>query len=605
MKRRIKRLFYANRTKVTIYLIIVLLLMISFFFFSFAILKLNGIETVFRTIILFLGFLYLFFYIYKGYIYIINRKKIKYCILIIVTFIISIILFILTFFINTLYGELSNLTESDISTYTGYLISLKDTNKKDIEVVGIISDEDDTEGYKIAKEVIKDNNLEYNFITYDTYEEMIYDLYNKEIEAAFVQSNYVMYFEEIDEYKNIKDDTKIIFKKTIEKKNNNKLSVSNKTLKEPFTVLLMGVDSTIDNIETSSAFNGDTLMLITFNPKTLNATIFSIPRDLYVPISCRKGNSAKINSSSVGGVSCVKKTIEDLIDIKIDYYAKINFKGVVDLVEALDGIDVEVTYPFCEQDSNRDFTNQICLKAGYQHLNGEETLAFARHRHSLPTGDLTRIQNQQLIVEAMSRRLISLNTVTDFKDILSAISNNIVTNMSVDQILSSYDILKSMVINVISDKDALIVEKAYLEVYDMSVYNEKTNSYSQTLGYYENSLEDIENAMKINLELNDAKHIKTFLFDANTPYEQKVIGKGLRNNVNSASIKDFTGSSVSTAEEWGKENNITIKKEYVTMEDSKYNDNVSVGLIGSQSIKAGTSLSNISALTIYINTVLE
>ena len=141
--------------------------------------------------------------------------------------------------------------------------------------------------------------------------------------------------------------------------NKNNILASNKKLDEPFTVLLMGVDSTLNSINTNTAFNGDTLMLITFNPKTLNATIFSIPRDLYVPITCRNNGKAKINSSSVGGVSCVIDTIENLVDIKIDYYSKINFKGVVDLVNALGGIDVNVTYSFCEQDSKRSFKNMI------------------------------------------------------------------------------------------------------------------------------------------------------------------------------------------------------------------------------------------------------
>lgn len=603
MKRKIKKLLYSHKIKVITYISVGFLLLFSFFFFLIAIIKLNGIENVLRIIIIFLGIIYTIFYLYKGYHYIIRRKKIKYYLLIIVTILISIILLILCYFFNVLYGEINNLTEKDKTLYTGYLISLQDTNKKDIETVGIISDEDDIEGYIIAKEIIKDNKLNYNLETYDTYEDIIYALYNKEIDACFVQSTYISYFNDI--YENIDNETKIIYKKSIEKENVNKNLTNNKTLDSPFTILLMGVDSTEDTIESSTSFNGDTLMLVTFNPKTLNAMIFSIPRDLYVPITCRNNNKAKINSSSTGGVSCVIDTIEKLINVDIDYYAKINFKGVVDLVEALNGIDVLVTYDFCEQDSNRDFSNQICLKKGYQHLNGEETLAFARHRHSLPTGDLTRIQNQQLIVEAMGKKLISLNTVTDFKDILASISNNIVTNLSKNQILSSYDILKNMFVNVISDKDVLVIEKAYLEVYDMNIYNEKYNNYSQVLGYYDNSLNDIVKNMNIILEKEKGELIKTFSFDVNEVYEQKTIGKGLKNDVNSTNVIDFTNKSISSVEEWGKQNNIKINIEYVNEEDKNYNVNVANGLVANQSIKAGTSINNINSITVYINTIRE
>ena len=92
-------------------------------------------------------------------------------------------------------------------------------------------------------------------------------------------------------------------------------------------------------------FNGDTLMLMSFNPKTLDAILLSIPRDTYVPIACNNKNYAKINSSAAYGTSCVISTINNLLGINIDYYVKINFKGVVDLVEAVGGVEVDVEAP--------------------------------------------------------------------------------------------------------------------------------------------------------------------------------------------------------------------------------------------------------------------
>ena len=602
MKRGIKRLFHANKLRVIIYLLVVVFFAISLFIFSINILKLVGIETLLRIIIILLLIIYFVFLFYKGYKYIIRRNKIKYFILMLLSIIISIILFIITYFISVLYGGIDNLTLQENGYYTGYLISLKDTNKNKLESLGIIKDINDQEGYVIANKIIEEQELKQEIIDYDAYEDMLHDLYNGNIDGAFVQSNYISYF--IDSYSNIEDDTKIIYKKTEKLKNNNTLT-TNKTLSEPFTVLLMGVDSTENSINTNTAFNGDTLMLLTFNPKTLNATIFSIPRDLYVPITCKNSNEAKINSASVGGVACVINTIKELTDINVDYYAKINFKGVVDLVDALDGIEVDVKYEFCEQDSNRDFGNQICLKTGYQKLNGEEALAFARHRKSYLTGDLTRIQNQQLIVEALARKALSLNTITDFGSVMNAISNNIVTNMSTKDMLSSYNILKSMVLNVISDKDALVVEKAYLEVYDMNVYNNYSNTYTSALGYYKNSLDDIVKEMKINLELESPELIKSFSFDANTPFVQKVAGEGLKNDVSVDKVIDFTGKSFNEVENWARTHNITINKEYVTKNDSNYNSDVLNGLIANQSVKSGTLLTGIKSITVYINTVSE
>ncbi len=602
MKRKLKRLFYTHKFRLIIYLLGIVVFLVSSLLFSITLIKLSGIETTIRIVLIFLIAMYFIYYIYKGYTYIVNKNKVKYILIIIITFILSLILTVAFYFIDVVYGEIGNLTDRDTTIYTGYLITLKDTAT--INNVGMINNEDDIEGYKVANKIIKENKLKYNIKSYDTYEELIYDLYNHQIDGAFVQGNYVNDFSSEDTYANISEETKIVYKSIIQEKNEVKIN-SNKTLNEPFTLLIMGVDSTEDNIDDATSLNGDTLMLITFNPKTLNASIFSIPRDLYVPITCRNNNKAKINSSSAGGLSCVINTIKKLTDIDIDYYAKINFRGVVDLVEALKGIDVEVTYPFCEQDSHRNFDNQICLKKGFQHLNGEQTLAYARHRHSLPTGDLQRIQNQQLIVEAMSKKLLSLNTVTEFKDILSAISNNISVNMSREQILSSYNILKNMVMNLITDKDALVIQKAYLEVYDNNVYNEKTNTYSSALGYYESSLDDIIKMMKVNLEIEEAERITEFSFDANTPYVQKVAGKDLKTGADIKRVPSFIGKTVSEAESWGNSNNVNIEKRYVTSDDPKYNSNVLVGLIGNQSISAGTGLNNIKNLIVYINSTEE
>ena len=602
MKRGIKRLLHANKIRVVIYLLVVVFFAISLFSFSFSLLRLIGIETLIRIIVILLFILYFIFLCYKGYIYIVKRNKIKYFILMFLSIIISIALLVITYFINVLYGGIDNLTLEKSGYYTGYLISLKDTEKKDLEILGLIKDVNDQEGYIIANNIIKDEKINSKIENYNSYEDMLYDLYNGNIDGAFVQSNYVSYF--LDIYNTIENDTKVVYKKTEKLENENFIS-SNKTLDEPFTVLLMGVDSTENSINTNTVFNGDTLMLLTFNPKTLNATIFSIPRDLYVPITCKNDVSAKINSASVGGVSCVSNTIKKLMDINIDYYAKINFKGVVDLVDALDGVEVDVPQSFCEQDSNRDFTNQICLKKGFQKLNGEEALAFARHRKSYVTGDLMRIQNQQLIVEALTKKALSLNTITDFSDIMNAISNNIVTNMSTKEMLSSYNILKSMILNVISDKDALVVEKSFLEVYDMNIYNNHSNSYISALGYYKNSLEDIVEKMKINLEIKKPELIKAFDFDANSPYVQKVAGEGLKNDVSVDRVIDFTNKSITEVEKWANSHNIKVDKKYVTEGDSNYNVNVLNGLVGNQNIKAGTIITGIKSITIYINTVSD
>lgn len=154
------------------------------------------------------------------------------------------------------------------------------------------------------------------------------------IDAAILPKTYPTMFTSIEEYKNIGTETKIIAtkEKTLTKEEIAKytgeemvnINQSNQ-ITEPFTVLLMGIDSTEETLSKNATGNGDALMLVTFNPKTLNATILSIPRDSYVPIACftnQKEN--KITHAAWNGESCMIKTIENFTGINIDYYVKVN-----------------------------------------------------------------------------------------------------------------------------------------------------------------------------------------------------------------------------------------------------------------------------------------
>ena len=163
MKRKLKRLFYTHKFRLIIYLLGIVVFLVSSLLFSITLIKLSGIETTIRIVLIFLIAMYFIYYIYKGYIYIVNKNKVKYTLIIIITFILSLILAVAFYFIDVVYGEIGNLTDRDTTIYTGYLITLKDTT--DINYVGMINNEDDIEGYKVANKIIKENKLKYNIIT--------------------------------------------------------------------------------------------------------------------------------------------------------------------------------------------------------------------------------------------------------------------------------------------------------------------------------------------------------------------------------------------------------------------------------------------------------
>ena len=229
MKRKLKRLFYTNKSKMIIYLFAIVVFLVPAISLAISIIRLSGIETTIRIIVLFLIVCYFFYYIYKCYYYIVNKNKVKYYISTIFTIMLAIIFIILSYFINVVYGELGNLTQKDTSLYTGYLISLTDTDKNNIKTVGIINDIGDIEGFKIANMIIKENKLKYELKSYDNYDDIIYDLYHHNIDGAFVQNNYLSYFAMDEAYLNIGNETKIVYKKSSKEKNNLNLA-SNKSL---------------------------------------------------------------------------------------------------------------------------------------------------------------------------------------------------------------------------------------------------------------------------------------------------------------------------------------------------------------------------------------
>ncbi len=504
-----------------IYFIVGLLFLVSTIYFINSLLLLKGIETNIRVGIIVLFCLFLFLYILASLLFLFTKKNLTFIFSSLFVFIISICMCGLGFFINKTYTSIDNLSEESI-TYSTSLIVMKGNKVDQNSLIGITENKEDIEGYELGKKLLKKEHLEgANLKEYNNYLDMLRDLYDGVINGALISSNYVSTYSTYEYFQNLEEVTeeKSYYSedKEVEVKSNPK------KLTEPFTILLLGVDSEKEGLKSKASFNGDTMMLISFNPKTLNATVFSIPRDTYVPISCFGGSMSKINASASGGTECVVKTIENLTDISIDYYVKINFKGVVDLVNALNGIEVDVPIDFCEQDSNRSYKNKICLKKGKQVLNGEQALALSRHRKTLPAGDFQRVQHQQLVVSAMIQKAKGIRSLSEFTAVLNAISNNIETNMPTETILDFYNVGKNILVN--SQIENINIEKTYLTGSDSHVFIPSLNGEVYVFQYNETSLKEIVDEIKITLEEKEPEIIKTFDFSVNKEYEEAVIGK--------------------------------------------------------------------------------
>lgn len=471
----------------------------------------------------------------------------------------SLICFAVGLVIAYFYGQLNSINKAYV-TYTSDLVVMSDNTAEEVSdikdyTIGILKDKDSPDGYIIPQEMIKENKLEDDneIKQYDDYSTMLVDLYAGDVDAIFITDNYVDMFSNVTGYEDVGTDTKIILSKDKKMKKSDtsdeELSSSGKSITEPFTMLLMGIDSTDEVLEKNAIANGDTLILITFNPKTLNATMISIPRDSYVPIACWSDQAEnKITHAAGYGTDCMMQTIENYFDINIDYYAKINFKGLVKLVDAVGGVDINVEQELCTDDSSRG--SEVCIYPGQQTLNGEQALVYARNRKQLANGDFGRGQHQQEIVMALIDKMKNITKVSSFMDILDTISNSLDTNLTTKQILSFYNVGKDIVKRSASKESSNLIniQQLYLQGQGQMIYDERMRMVLYNYVPNGQSKKDVVRAMKENLGLVEHKVIKEFSFSINEPYEKEVIGYGPYKSGSAYTLlPDFTGDSEAQA----------------------------------------------------------
>ena len=468
------------------------------------------------------------------------------------------------------YGTLSSINRETV-TYSSSLIVASSSEIEDVKdlkdnTIGILSDETSPEGNIIPNEVIKENKLkdDNEIVEYDDYFTAMADLYDGEVDSIFVPTDYPSMFVSMETYQNIESDTKIILTKEKEMKKastSNRSSSKGKSVTEPFTILLMGVDSAEEGLSKNTVANGDSLILVTFNPNTLNATMLSIPRDSYVPIACWSGTPEnKITHAAAYGTDCMMDTIENYFDVTIDYYAKINFKGLVSLVDTLGGITVDVPQDLCTDNSNRE--GQVCINAGVQTLNGEQALVLARNRKQLAAGDLDRGLNQQLVIQGILNKVKDMKSINQVMDVLNTITNNLDTNFTEQQILSFYDIAKDIMSNALQkdDADLINIEQLYLDGTGQMIYDERSRMVLWDYVPNTKSRDDIIKAMKINLGEKEPDMIKEFSFSINDEdYEKTVTGTGpYKTAFTYDLLPDFTGDSEAAAQSYANAHGIKI-----------------------------------------------
>lgn len=201
---------------------------------------------------------------------------------------------------------------------------------------------------------------------------------------------------------------------------------------ENTSILFIGVDDSEKRKESGSS-RSDALMLATFNKEEKSIKLLSIPRDSYVHIPEKDIYTKITHAHAYGGVKLTLETVEELLDVPVDYYVKMNFNAFIDVINALDGVKVDVPFTFSEQDSE-DHAKAITLQKGLQELDGEEALAFARTRKI--DSDIQRGLRQQQIFKAILAKGSSIKSITNYTDVMEAVGKNMSTDLTFGQMKS-------------------------------------------------------------------------------------------------------------------------------------------------------------------------
>lgn len=411
MARRIKRKF----RKINIIFFVTLLLSLVFCFYMY---KLNVLPTKYLLFVFGITIL-----LNAGVFFLINRKKIGVKIGGIVLSVLMVTLFsfgvyysgkTLSFF-NKSFGKLFNQYEVKY-----LLIAKNEVSNEKLKKIGYYKEQPNIK--EILKKLKKDKN-KYELVAFDELGTNVNDFIAGSLDAFLIESNLYEFIESsFDNF--YKENYKIVKEIKINVKEEIK-TTTNKN-QDAFNIYLGGTDFT--NINTD--FN----MVVTINKKTKKILLTSIPRDYYVNIPS-KGKKDILGYSGVWGISSSIESVEDLLDIKIDYYMKLNTNSLVGLVNELGGLEYcsDTSYITTHAqilDSYDDSKGRkLRVEQGCKTYNGIQILTIARERKAFVDGDNQRQKNCQTIIINIFKKMASTNTLSNYNSILDAVADLYTTNI--------------------------------------------------------------------------------------------------------------------------------------------------------------------------------
>lgn len=330
-------------------------------------------------------------------------------------------------FINGMFGTVSG---ADTKTDIIYIYVMKEDSAKSIEdardyTFGILSNLDRENTDKTIDAINSKIGGKIATKEYESWPDMVQDLYNGEVKAIILKSAFVNTIIETEGFETFANDTKVLYENTIvtQIKTDTKKDLTSNI----FTIYISGID-VYGPISTTS--RSDVNIVAVVNPNTRQVLLINTPRDYHVPLAMNGNPLDKLTHAGVYGIDMSMDTLGNLYGINMDYYFKINFSGFTNVIDALGGIEVNSEFAFTTRHGNYN------IKKGINYLNGAQALGFARERYALAGGDNQRGKNQMAVISAVISKMASSSLLNDFSGLMSSLEGSFETSMSSSQISS-------------------------------------------------------------------------------------------------------------------------------------------------------------------------
>ena len=290
-------------------------------------------------------------------------------------------------------------------------------------VFGTVATDDQEHIKETIDKIEKDCGTTIETKQYDSIFELIGNFDNGLVNSIITNKGTILALESSEDYADYSQKLKVIMEETFEEEI--ETEEVNTGDKDHFCMYFSGID-TFGAVTQKS--RSDVNIIGVVNNETKQILLVSTPRDYYVTLST--GQKDKLTHAGIYGIDCSMDTLENLYDVEMKYYVRLNFSGFQNIINQIGGIDVNSEYSFVSETQEGTYS----YVKGVNHLNGEEALGFARARHAFKDGDRQRGRNQMQVIKATIQKLESAETLKNYANVMDQMSGSFQTDMTKDEV---------------------------------------------------------------------------------------------------------------------------------------------------------------------------